>query len=267
MTWIKPDWPVPYNVQALASTRLGGVSQPPYDRLNLGSRCGDAVEHVRANRLHLQQAAGLPAEPCWLQQVHGTLVVAAHAGTHTPAHTPADAPFSDQKPTTAAMVEPAADGSWTNQPGVVCVAQSADCLPVLLADQQGRAVAAVHAGWRGLAAGVLEAAVLALSQQAHVPAQSLYAWLGPAISQQYFQVGSEVRAAFMQVEQRAEQAFVADGERWLADIFCLARQRLQSVGVTRVFGGDVCTYADAERFFSYRRDQVTGRMASMIWLQ
>jgi len=238
---LQADWPAPAAVRTLLTTRQGGVSQPPYDSFNLGTHVGDQPEAVAANREQLRLL--LPDEPAWLNQVHGTNVVdAAEIG-----ETLLDA-----------------DASFSRQPGKVCVVMTADCLPVLLCDDAGSVVAAAHAGWRGLCDGVLEAAV---SATAVAPA-TLMAWLGPAIGPDAFEVGAEVRAAFIACDPAAAAAFTDIGEgKYLADIYQLARQRLAAAGVSRVYGGDYCTVIERERFFSYRRDGVTGRMASLIWLQ
>lgn len=238
---LQADWPAPAAVRTLLTTRQGGVSQPPYDSFNLGTHVGDQPEAVAANREQLRLL--LPDEPAWLNQVHGTNVVdAAEIG-----ETLLDA-----------------DASFSRQSGKVCVVMTADCLPVLLCDDAGSVVAAAHAGWRGLCDGVLEAAV---SATAVAPA-TLMAWLGPAIGPDAFEVGAEVRAAFIACDPAAAAAFTDIGEgKYLADIYQLARQRLAAAGVSRVYGGDYCTVIERERFFSYRRDGVTGRMASLIWLQ
>lgn len=234
-----PDWPAPKRVRALQTTRLGGFSRAPFDAFNLGSHVGDDAEAVVANRKLL--GACVPSEPVWLEQVHGTNVVVAEQVSDVP-H---------------------ADASVSRQPGTVCVVMTADCLPVLLCDDDGTVVAAVHAGWRGLADGVIELALKAMQ----VDARHVMGWLGPAIGPQAFEVGDEVRALFVARNACAQKAFipVAKG-KWLADISLLARQRLQAVGVTRIFGGDICTHTDADRFFSYRRDGKTGRMGTFIWL-
>lgn len=240
-----PDWPAPARVRAAFTTRRGGCSGAPYASLNLGLHCGDDVAAVTTNRARVAAALGLPAAPAWLQQVHGCGVVSA------------DAVADDAE-------APRADAAWTDRRGRPCVVMVADCLPVLLCDVDGTVVAAAHAGWRGLAAGVLEAAVAALP----VPASRLLAWLGPAIGPGHFEVGPEVRAAFVARDAAAVAAF-RPGRRAgaaYADLFLLARQRLAAVGVTRIFGGGICTYADDERFYSYRRDGVCGRMAALIWL-
>jgi len=239
--WIVPDWPAPANVHALVTTRHGGVSVTPYASLNLGDHVGDDPAAVAANRSKLQ--ASLPAEPVWLKQVHGRGIVDADH----------------------AMGVPEADGSVVRKPGVVCAVLTADCLPVLLCDRAGTVVAAAHAGWRGLAEGVIEAAVKAMALEAG----EILAWLGPAIGPQTFEVGGEVRQIFMAHDPAAELAFVPSARegKWLADIYLLARQRLERIGIKQVYGGGYCTHADIERFFSYRRDGMTGRMASLVWLE
>lgn len=239
---ILPDWPAPAGVRAACATREGGVSLGPHAGLNLGSACGDDPAAVAENRRRLAVQLGLPSEPQWLKQVHGTRVVEA----------PLAGPL------------PEADAAWTAQPGVVCVAQAADCLPVLFCADDGSVVAAAHAGWRGLCAGVLEATVAAMP----VPATRLLAWLGPAIGPEAFEVGDEVRDAFVAADPQAAACFVA-GERpghLHADLFALAVQRLARAGVRRVHGGGLSTHADPARFYSFRRDGVCGRMAALIWL-
>lgn len=246
---IVPDWPAPACVKALQTTRIGGVSLAPYDALNLGLHVGDDPLRVIHNRMQL--ASLMPSEPVWLEQVHGTVVASA------------DAPPS----------RVVADACIARRRGAVCVVMTADCLPVLLCDEAGTVVGAVHAGWRGLAAGVIEATVKAMRVAPH----KLLAWLGPAISQEHFEVGEAVRTAFTMHDAQAASAFIpipfageekASGgeQKYLADLYLLARQRLNTIGVNRVFGGTECTYAQAERFFSYRRDGVTGRMGTFIWL-
>jgi purine-nucleoside/S-methyl-5'-thioadenosine phosphorylase / adenosine deaminase len=240
--WIIPRWPATERVRAVSTTRHGGTSRPPYDALNLAEHVGDEAVAVAANRVQLRQALQLPAMPAWLQQVHGVRVVNA-AGVTAPV---------------------AADAAYALEPGVVCAVLTADCLPVLLCDRGGHAVAAAHAGWRGLAAGVIEQTIAAMP----APGGELMAWLGPAISAAAYVVGEEVRDTFMSHDPMAETAFrpAADG-RWHADLYRLARQRLQSQGVAAIHGGGFCTWQDPVRFYSYRRDGVTGRMASLIWLQ
>ncbi|MCC5812207.1 MAG: peptidoglycan editing factor PgeF [Ectothiorhodospiraceae bacterium] len=241
-SWLIPDWPAPANVRAVSTTRQGGVSKPPFDSLNLGAAVPDEPDLVRQNRVLLQRQAGMPCAPRWLKQVHGTRVVAAHL-------------LDD-------LTE--ADASWTDMPGVPCAVLTADCLPVLFCDRAGTRVAVSHAGWRGLAAGVLEATVNALDVE---PAE-LLAWLGPAIGPEAFEVGDEVRQRFLGLDPGASAAFRPSPQgRWLADLYRLARRRLNGLGVKDVRGGGLCTYTDADRFFSYRRDGETGRMATAIWLE
>lgn len=235
--WITPDWPAPAGVRALTSLRGGGVSRGAYAGLNLALHVGDDPERVRENRDRLSRAAGVPVEPCWLEQVHGAGVIDA----------------DDWQPGVQA------DAAVARYPDLVCAVLTADCLPVLLCARDGGAVAAVHAGWRGLAAGVIEAAV-------HELGAPCIAWLGPAIGPQVFEVGEEVRAVFLAADTDAAAAFhPSPAGRWLADIYQLARRRLRAAGVTEVHGGGECTHRDAARFYSYRRDGVTGRMASLIW--
>src|ERR1035437_2138684 len=243
-----PDWPAPANVRTLQTTRLGGVSIAPYVSLNLGDHVGDAPLSVARNRMLL--GAVLPGEPVWLEQVHGTAVADADGAV---CQTQA-CPESSRR----------ADACIARRDGSVCVVMTADCLPVLLCDGQGAVVAAVHAGWKGLAAGVIEATVHAMK----VPPQNLMAWLGPAISQQAFEVGEEVRATFVDANQAAAAAFIpGPSGKYLADIYALARLRLNALGITQIYGGDRCTYRESEQFFSYRRDGVTGRMGTFIWLE
>lgn len=241
ITVIEPEWPVPTQVRAAVTTRAGGVSAGSYASLNLGAHVGDEPAAVAANRRHLAAALGLPAEPRWLTQVHGTAVVElGEAG-----------------------VLHRADAAYTRRPGVVCCVQTADCLPVLLADGAGTVVGIAHAGWRGLAAGVLARIVAAMDTE---PA-ALVAWLGPAISQPAYEVGAEVRAACLAQDSEAASAFVANARgRWQADLYALARLALARAGVGSIHGGGSCTYGEAERFFSHRRSAPCGRMASLIWL-
>lgn len=236
---IVPDWPAPENVRTLQTTRHGGFSLAPYDSLNLGDHVGDAPLFVARNRQLLNTL--LPSEPVWLEQVHGTVVANADM----------------------ASCLPRADACIARQRSAVCVVMTADCLPVLLCDKQGSVVGAAHAGWKGLAAGVIEATIRAMN----VEPKKLMVWLGPAISQLVFEVGDEVRAIFVEADPQAAAAFLADQQgKWMADIYALARLRLNAAGVTQIYGGDYCTYCEREKFFSYRRDGVTGRMGTFIWL-
>lgn len=240
--FIVPDWPAPANVRALVTTRQGGVSQGAYASFNLADHVGDDPQAVAANRKLLRERVpGLPADPLWLKQVHGTTCV--------------EVEISDSG------VE--ADASSASTPGSVCAVLTADCLPLLLCDREGSVVSAVHAGWQGLAKGVIEAAVNSLD----VPAKNLLAWMGPAIGPQAFEVGADVRDQFFLHDAAAAKAFtsIANG-KWLGDIYLLARQRLEALGVTQLYGGGECTVTDAGPFYSFRRDKTTGRMASLIWL-
>lgn len=241
MSWLLPEWPAPPRVRACSTTRLGGVSEGPYASLNLATHVGDDAARVLENRRRLHAALQLPSEPLWLRQVHGVAAVDAGCG----------------------KAECEADASYTGQSGVVCAVLTADCLPLLLCDVDGGVVAAAHAGWRGLLDGVIENTVRAM----HRPGSRILAWLGPAIGPAAFEVGDEVRAAFVARDPRAAAAFrPTPAGRWLADIHQLARGRLSEVGVEAVYGGHWCTVSDPARFYSYRRDRVTGRMASLIWL-
>ena len=242
--WIVPDWPAPPRVHALVTTRAGGVSRGAYAGLNLSQRSGDDLEAVTRNRARLRQ--WLPAEPRWLRQVHGTTVAEAD--------------------TMEGSAE--ADAAIARRPGTVCAALTADCLPLLLCDEQGTAVAAVHAGWRGLSSGVIEQTVRFMDR----PPAQLLAYLGPAIGPAAFEVGAEVREAFVAAGQGGDAgagaAFMPGKPRkFYADLYALARQRLARSGVVRVYGGGYCTYTERERFYSYRRDGATGRMASLVWME
>jgi YfiH family protein len=243
--WLFPDWPAPRGVHAAVSTSNGpGVSQPPFGRFNLGLRSGEDEQIVRSNRSALRQSLALPAEPRWLKQVHGTTV--AELG-------PLPSPQ-----------EPEADAAVSHLPGTVLAILTADCLPVLFCADDGGTIGAAHAGWRGLAGGVLEDTV----EQMQRPTASLLAWLGPCIGGPSYEVGEEVRKAFLQHDAAAASAFVATRPgHWLCDLAALARQRLAAVGITRIYGGGFDTRTD-ERFYSYRREGArSGRFASLIWLE
>ncbi|HEY7760948.1 MAG TPA: peptidoglycan editing factor PgeF [Burkholderiales bacterium] len=257
--WIVPDWPAPPRVRALMTTRNGGVSQAPFDSMNLGSRVGDDTGHVQENRARLRTL--LPAEPHWLRQVHGARAIEARG----------------------AAAEEEADACVARAPGEVCAVLVADCLPVLFCDRAGSVVAVAHAGWRGLSGGILESTVAAMRA---APAD-LLAWLGPAIGPDAFEVGRDVLDAFTASDSGAAAGFrskppacnggppVSDGEpsgpggepKWFADLYALARRRLAAAGVHAVSGGGLCTRSDARRFFSHRRDRRTGRQAALIWLE
>ena len=237
---IQADWPAPPNVRAFTTTRNGGFSQGPWSSLNLGTNCGDDPRRIEKNRRSLSKL--LPSEPRWLNQVHGTNVVGWDKANDPGIK---------------------ADAIIASQTGQVCAVLTADCLPVLFCNQAGSHIAAAHAGWRGLAAGVLQATVLAMECK---PAD-LMAWLGPAIGPQAFEVGKDVYDAFVNQNPENTTAFIPHGDRWLADLYQLARLALGEVGISQVLGGGYCTYSEPDKFFSYRRDGVTGRMASLIWIE
>lgn len=262
---ITPDWSAPPGVRAAFTLRMGGVSAAPYDSLNMGAAIGDSPEAVAENRRRVVEALRLPAEPAWLEQVHGTRVVAlcgrlavgasVAGGLGGAAGTAGDLP--------PLGVVPKGDASVTWGPGRVCAIRVADCMPVLFAALDGSAVGASHAGWRGLAGGVLEATVARMG----VPASRLIAWMGPAIGQANFEVGDDVRTAFAATDTEAASAFVPNARgRWQCDLYALARRRLAALGVSAICGGGWCTFADSERFFSYRRSSQCGRMAALIWI-
>lgn len=247
-SFLTPDWPAPANVRAIVTTRVGGLSAAPYDSFNLAFHVGDEATIVVENRRRLLNALNEIA-PCgppqWLQQVHGVEVIDA---------------FSEPK--RRAQNVPEADAVTTTQRGLPCVVMTADCLPVFFSDRNGNRVAVAHAGWRGLCNGVLENTLARFTNPAEV-----MCWLGPAIGATAFEVGAEVRDAFIAIDRMATSAFVAQANgKYLADIYELARQRLMKAGIGMISGGGLCTVNDKDRFFSYRRDQTTGRMASVIWL-
>lgn len=242
---IVPDWPAPPNVRALQTTRAGGVSGAPYASLNLGSHVGDVPLAVARNRILLNGL--LPSEPVWMEQVHGKVVANADA----------------------ASCSAQADACIARHRAAVCVVMTADCLPILLCDRQGTVVGAAHAGWKGLAAGVIEATV----NEMRVGGPQLMAWLGPAISQPVFEVGAEVRELFADDPASAAAFIPCDkthghaAQKFHADLYALARLRLNALGIKQIYGGDRCTYRESEKFFSYRRDGVTGRMGTFIWME
>jgi len=250
MQWITPEWPAPARVRALTTLRAGGGSQAPFDSLNLALHVGDDAAQVLRNRDALRSQARLPAEPLWLNQVHGTHVI-AHRAAHLTA-------AGSAEPT------PTADACVAHAPGQVCAILTADCLPVLFCDLAASCVGAAHAGWRGLVQGVLPATVRALQR----PGAELLAWLGPAIEPAAFEVGDEVREQFIDRAAESASAFVRNSrQRWQADLYLLARQELVRAGITRIFGGGFAGFTDRARFFSYRREARTGRMATLIWLE
>ena len=254
-SWFAPDWPAPRHVHALSTQRAGGHSSGRHASLNMASHVGDDAANVGRNRQLLR--AGLPAEPHWLRQVHGTRVIE----------------FDQRAIDAKNPME--ADAAVTRTPGRVLAVMTADCLPVLLTDRAGTVVAVAHAGWRGLCAGVIEDAVRAMSVAGKVKDGDVLAWLGPAIGPRAYEVGNDVRDAFLahdgnggRTDPAVIDAFAPRlNGKFLADLYHLARRRLQHMGVTDVYGGDACTFGEPERFFSFRRDGVTGRMATLIWME
>lgn len=239
MNFIKPNWSAPNNVHAFTTTRLGGVSQAPYDSFNLADHVGEDEAIVAANRAILKTALSLPNEPIWLEQTHSTIVL----------------------PATPNNRGKKADAAFTNAPNQVCAIATADCLPILLCNKTGTHVAAIHAGWRGMAHGIIENTVTALQTK------NLCVWLGPAIGPSEYEVGEEVKQEFISADPNATTAFTPSPQgRWLANLYQLARLRLQRLGINEIFGDDYCTFTDKNLFYSYRRDGAkTGRMVSLIW--
>ena len=249
--FIEPNWPAPARVRAASTLRGGGVSQGPYASLNLGTAVGDDAGSVIRNRQILAEMLNLPAEPRWLKQVHGTTVLDLDS-------------FDISTRSSDVLAEPpAADGAVTSRPGQPCAVLTADCLPVLLCDTGGTRVGVAHAGWRGLAGGVVESTVRRMG----IEPRELLAWLGPGIGREAYEVGVEVKEAFAALDPGAAPCFAANARgRWQADLYALTRRRLESVGVEAIYGGDRCTHTKSERFFSHRREAPCGRMATLIWL-
>lgn len=238
MSWINPDWPVADNIHSAVTKRSGGLSQGAFSSLNLAGHVNDDIEQVQGNRQILKKKLHLPTEPVWLQQVHSNKTIKAELSLN----------------------QPEVDASYTDQPNIVCAVLTADCLPVLLASKNGDKIAAIHAGWRGLLAGIISNTVNALETT------EIIAWLGPAIGPDCFETGSEVKDAFVNKSKQFSSAFTqTKQDKYLADIYQLARIELAELGVTAVYGGNYCTVTDEQRFYSYRRDGETGRMATLIW--
>ena len=235
--FVVPNWNAPPNVHAVMTTRNGGVSKSPYDGFNLATHVDDDLETVLENRRLLRTELSLPNEPFWLEQIHSNLVVEAPTG----------------------LILPQADASFSNQKNMVCVVMTADCLPVLMCSMDGTQIAAIHAGWRGLESGIISNTVAALKTN------ELIVWLGAAIGAERFEVGNDVHDTFLKKSADYATAFKARENGWLADIYALARIELAHLGITQVYGGEFCTVTDADRFYSYRRDKQTGRMATLIW--
>jgi YfiH family protein len=288
---IAPEWPAPPGVRAAFTLRTGGVSLAPYDSLNLGAHIGDSPEAVAENRRRVGEKLRLPAEPVWLEQVHGVQVVELGAAGIVGTLAGAAGKVAEgagggvgaagrwgaaRDAGVGAVADPAvrhtdpgelpltADASVAHAAGRVCAIRVADCMPVLFAARDGSAVGAAHAGWRGLAGGVLQATIAQLG----VPAADLIAWMGPAIGPEHFEVGEDVRAAFTAADAGAASGFVANARgRWQCDLYALARRKLSALGVSSIHGGGWCTFAEPARFFSYRRDGQCGRMAALIWIE
>ena len=242
MNYLTANWQAPPNVYAISTYRTGGVSLGAYRSFNLATHVGDELAAVQQNRQRLKTSLALPSEPFWLTQTHSAQAVRAQLG----------------------VTSVSADASYSKQAGIVCAVLTADCLPVLLCSTDGLQIAAIHAGWRGLALGIISNTIAQL--RADNPACQLIAWLGPAIGSQAFEIGAEVRAAFIDQRAAAASAFTpSQNGKWLADIYSLARLELTEQGIDAVYGGGWCSVSDAERFYSYRRDNLTGRMASLIW--
>lgn len=239
--FIDADWPAPPGIQAGTTLRSHGHSLSPYASFNLAEHVGDDPDKVQANRTQLVEQLALPSQPVWLRQVHGKQLL--------------DADKID-----VGKIE--ADGAFTTSKGVVCGVLTADCLPLLMCDRQASCIAAIHVGWRGMAMGIIEQAIQVFSRSADV-----MAWLGPAIGPLAYEVGDQVRDTFVRQDPRAEAAFQSSVEgKWRADLYALARQRLTDKGVDEIYGGGYCTCQDSVSFYSYRRDGITGRMASLIWM-
>ena len=244
--WLPADWPAPSNIKAGTTLRSGGISLPPYDTFNMGDHVGDDPKAVAENRQRLIPSLPLPAEPVWLKQVHSKVIV-------------------DAANTLPSTIE--ADGSVSSEAGVVCAVLTADCLPLLICNKQGTQVAAVHAGWRGLADGIIEQALEKFNEDK----DNLLIWLGPAIGPNSYEVGDEVRNRFIAHDPDAISAFESRHQshqgKWLMNIYTLARQRLKAQGVADIYGGTFCTFTATEHFYSYRREGITGRMANLIWIE
>ncbi len=245
MKFIKPNWSAPSSIHAYSTTRLNGVSKGKYAGLNLGDHVHDEIDKVDANRQLLAEQLGLKTPTFWLTQTHSTRLIDLNNG-----HFDADG-----------------DAAWTTKPQQAAIVMTADCLPILLTDKSGSFVAAIHAGWRGLCDGIIEQSISAICTQLNIQSQQLVVWLGPCIKQSSFQVGGEVRDEFIAQDKQAIDAFKADGERWLADLHQLARLRIKPFNVAEITASEHCTFSEPELFYSYRRDGVTGRMASLIWIE
>ena len=256
--FLKPNWPAPAGIKALCTTRQGGVSRPPFDSFNIATHVGDNLDDVMTNRHLLVERAKLPAEPFWLDQQHTDEAI--HLTN----------PQNTQTELSQTLTPPIADASWTTQAGLVSVVMTADCLPVLITNQAGTLVAAIHAGWKGLQKGIVTKTVAAFASREDCQSEQLLAWIGPAISLKHFEVGQDVLDAFVQSDE-ANKAFFHQVEglqgKYLADLVGLVTKELNEIGISAVYGGDHCSYAESDLFYSYRLSGVTGRMASMIWIE
>lgn len=254
--YLQPNWPAPQGVHAYTTARSGGQSKEPYATFNLADHVGDNLQDVLANRARLKQELHLPAEPVWLEQTHSAKVVRLDSGL--------------LKQIQTSQIKPNADASYTLELNVVCTVLTADCLPILLCDRGKNFVAAIHAGWKGLLAGVIENTLETIARDigADTIGKNALVWLGPAICRDAFQIDDELRAKFIAVDSAADKAFVkAAAGKWLCNIYTLACQRLHRFGIETIYGGDLCTARAPDKFFSYRHDgAVTGRMASLIWM-
>jgi hypothetical protein len=245
LTFIKADWSAPAHIHAFTTTRLGGVSAGPFQGLNLGAHVQDDPAKVTENRRLLSENLSLPASLCWLQQTHSTILLKLESNIATDIE---------------------ADASWTRLKNQPCIVMTADCLPVLVTDKQGSFVCAIHAGWRGLCDGIIEKSIQTICRERNLAGNDLLVWLGPCIGPNAFEVGNEVRAAFLAQNPQAEAAFTVYRDRWLADLHKLARLRLAPFDVAEISASEHCTFSEPELFYSYRRDGQTGRMATLIWI-
>lgn len=252
---IYPYWPAPKNVHAFTTTRIGGISTASFDSLNMGSKTGDILDNVIENRNRLIQTEQIPSEPYWLNQTHSTTVL--------------DISKIKLQPPTGNIYNnplPEADASYTGQAKQVSVVLTADCMPVLFCSIKGNEIASAHAGWRGLCNGILEKT----AEKFACPFTEIIVWLGPAISARKFEVGIDVKEQFEFADPKARDAFKLINQteqKYLADLYLIAKQRLNALGITKIFGGDYCTFTEQDKFYSYRRENITGRMASMIWFE
>lgn len=269
--FISPDWPAPFNIKAISTTRLGGFSKLAYQGFNLGDHVGDDPTAVAQNRKLLREELSLITEPMWLSQVHGNQIINIDKTVDINSEKSRQLNYSADKDYSKANIElnsvcnsaaPIADGAFTQQSNIICTVMTGDCLPIILCDRAGKSVAALHGGWRSLAAGIIEKAMLLFA----TPGKEILAWLGPAIGPEVYEVGDDVRDEFINRFSDAAAGFKSiKPNKWLCNLYLLAQQQLNHHSVTAIYGGNYCTYSDNERFFSARRDKNTGRMATLIW--